>query len=277
MARAALSIALVLAGSFPIVATAQPADLPIPAATTDTYPPGVKIAKTKAGTVYADRKGRTLYGLDMRVLLRAGPDPAQYCTDECASLWEPLLAPPDSQPNIAFPNGSRQDEATQASEPTFYRQPQSAPDWTIIASAQGPQWVYKGWHLVFARRGDKRGSTEFEGAQDMAWNTLKFVPPFPKQAMPANVTPVVIDGDTMLASTQGRVLFTGECERACQDWRPLSAGVAAAGLGDWTVKKDGDVPQWTWRGQPVFVTAEGDPNVVPLGAKALRPIQGGMR
>jgi len=275
--RAALSIALVLAGSLPIAASAQPADLPIPAATTETYPPGVKIAKTKAGMVYADRKGRTLYGLDMRVLLRAGPDPAQFCTGECASLWEPLLAPPGSTPNIAYPDGSRQDGAPQTGEPTFYRQPQSAPDWTIIAAAQGPQWVYKGWHLVFARRGDKRGSTEFDGAQDMAWNTLKFVPPVPKQAMPANVMPLVLDGDTTLADTEGRVLFTGECHAGCEGWRPLPAGLAAAGMDDWTIKKDGDVPQWTWRGQPVFVTAEGDPHAVPVGAKALRPFKGGRR
>ena len=84
---------------------AQPADLPIPAATTSEYPPGVTVRQTASGPVYADARGHTLYGMDMRTLLRWSPDAAQYCKDACAENWEPLLAPADAKPNIVFPRG----------------------------------------------------------------------------------------------------------------------------------------------------------------------------
>ena len=62
---------------------AQPVDLPIPAATTQSFPAGIKVAKVGAGQVYADASGRVLYGMDMRVLQRFSPDPAQYCAQAC--------------------------------------------------------------------------------------------------------------------------------------------------------------------------------------------------
>ena len=55
--------------------------------------------------VYVDAQGRTLYGMDMRVLLRTDPDTSQHCTGACAEVWEPLLAPAGSTPNIRFPMG----------------------------------------------------------------------------------------------------------------------------------------------------------------------------
>ena len=82
-----------LALAMPFAAKAQPVDLPIPAATTSEYPPGVSVKQTKAGPVYVDAKGRTLYGMDMRVLIRWAPDPSKYCKEACAETWAPLLAP----------------------------------------------------------------------------------------------------------------------------------------------------------------------------------------
>ena len=84
---------------------AQPADLPIPAATTNRYPPGVRVTKSDQGPVYANSEGSVLYGMDMRTLLRFGSDPSLHCTGTCAEAWEPLLAPAGSQPNIRFPAG----------------------------------------------------------------------------------------------------------------------------------------------------------------------------
>lgn len=147
-ARVAIAAAAAaLLSSMP--AGAQPADLPIQAATTSVYPPGVSVGN--GGTpVYVWQGRHTLYGMDMRTLLREGPNPALYCTGPCAELWAPLLAPADAKPNIIYPlNNSTSPD---------YVPNQKAPDWTVIAGPQGPQWVYKGWHMVFTRKGEAPGS-----------------------------------------------------------------------------------------------------------------------
>lgn len=261
-----LAAASLLAGLMaPASVAAQPADLPIPPATTDKYPPGIKVSTTASGPVYVDARGRTLYGMDMRTLLRWSPDPAQYCTGECAEVWEPLLAPAGSTPNVAFPRGNRDSVAE------GFVEPQKAPDWTVIAGPSGPQWVYKGWHMVYVRKDDKPGSTAFDGAENFVWNTLKFVPPVPKPVTPGNVTTVLVDGAYALADTAGRVLFTGTCEGGCGGWTPLAAGLASRGIGEWSVGRGGDVPQWFYRGKPVYVSQEQDATTVPAGGEVLRP------
>ena len=95
-------LALALA---PQIVHAQPADLPIPAATTAQYPRGVSVRDTDSGPVYVNAKGLTLYGMDMRTVVRWSPDPAQYCKETCTADWEPLLAPAGSTPNTSFPRG----------------------------------------------------------------------------------------------------------------------------------------------------------------------------
>ncbi|MFM5930352.1 MAG: hypothetical protein ACKOPQ_05545 [Novosphingobium sp.] len=266
---------------------AQPADLPIAPATTDTYPAGVKVVKNRAGPIYANEKGVTLYGMDMRTLIRWGADPALYCKDECAKQWEPLLAPPGSKPNIAFPRGfgspppapgqaapppPRPANSTSNLNPDGLFNTQRAPDWTIIQGASGPQWVYKSWHLVFVRKGDKPGSTAFEGAEDMTWNTLKFVPPVPKITAPQSVSAIFHDGRYVLADKDGRLLFAGSCKKACEAWSPLAAPAAGRGIGEWTVSRAGDTPQWLYRGKPVYRNlAAAEPDALPASAKVLLP------
>lgn len=263
---ALLGLSLAIATSL-TAAGAQPADLPIAPATTDEYPPGVAVAKTPAGGVYVDRRGLTLYGMDMRNVLRWAPDPAQYCKDECAAQWEPLLAPEGSIANIEFPSrGGRNIEAAPG-----MTSPQKAPDWTVIAGPQGPQWVYKGWHLVFTRRGSEPRSTGFDGAGDLTWNTLKFVPPVPKVTAPDGIVPAYAGDAYALVDPEGRLLFTGKCGKDCADWTPLPGAMASRGLGSWKVNPSGDVPQWTWKGRPVFVSRGSDPESVPKGGTILRP------
>ena len=95
-----------------------------------------------------------------------------------------MLAPPGSKPNIAFPRGfgspppptgqaPRPVTAPAASNsdlnPDGLYNTQRAPDWTVIQGASGPQWVYKSWHLVFTRKGDKPGSAAHDGAGDLTW------------------------------------------------------------------------------------------------------------
>ena len=255
---------------FTDAALAQPADLPIPAATAAQYPPGVAVGAAGGSPVYVDGTGRTLYGMDMRTLLRFSVDASQYCQGVCAERWEPMLAPADAKPNVAFPRGFSGAASRQAA-PSDIIPNQRAPDWTIIAGPQGPQWVYKGWHMVFVRKGDAPGSAAFDGADDRIWNTLKFIPPVPKLVAPANVGSAFVEGGYVLVGTDGRLLFTGLCGSDCSGWRVFSAAAASRGVGDWSVNRDADSPQWAYRGNPVFVAQTARAADLPPGATVLRP------
>lgn len=263
----ALALTQALAIASP--ALAQPVDLPIAPATTRDYPPGVRVTGAGDNAVYADRRGLVLYGMDMRTMLRWAPDPALYCKDACADEWEPLLAPADAKPNIAFPQGFG-DRGRKL--PEGFVNPQTAPDWTVIQGAQGPQWVYKGWHLVFIRKGDRPGDTSHDGLENRSWNTLKFVPPQPAIIAPPNVSTVFAGGAWSFADSEGRVLFTGTCKHAdCTAWVPFGAGLASRGVGAWKVGSAGATPQWLYKGKPVYVSRDDDPLAAPATAKLLRP------
>lgn len=248
----------------PSAASAQPADFAITAADGSPLPAGIRTKRTEHGSVYVDARGEVLYGMDMRTVLRWAPDPSKYCAEACGQDWQPLLAPVGMAPNIRFPDGSRMNADD------GFVDPRKASDWTVIAGTQGPQWVYKGWHLVFTRKSGNRASTAFDGADNMTWNTLKYVPAVPKVDAPGGVTAAFIDGAYALTDKDGRVLFTGKCGRDCR-WHPLPAPMASSGSGDWKVALAGDRPEWTLRGKPVFVAADSDPHAVPPGGKILRP------
>lgn len=249
---------------------AQPADLPIPAATTAEYPRGVAINRKLPVPVYTDRRGRTLYGMDMRTVLRWSPDAAQYCSDACLADWEPLLAPAGTLPNIRFPEGAGRSTPDGAINPlaTKFIDNRTAPDWTVISGPRGPQWVYKGWHLVFTRKREKRASAEFDGAEGMIWNTLKFVPPVPEFIAPPGVMVTLEGGGYAFSDAGGNLLFTGICANGCPDWMPLPAAMLSQGVGAWKVSLTGDRPQWQYSGAPVFVS---DGAALPVGAALLRP------
>lgn len=268
-------LAAAIAAIMPLPALAQPADLPIIPATTTEYPPGVKVLKTKSGSVYTDKADHTLYGMDMRTLIRWNPDPSKYCQAECAKDWEPLLAPKDAKANIFWPKGFGERRVAPGTPPpplpAGFVTPQTAPDWSIIEGASGLQWVYKGWNMVFVRKGSKMGSTEFDGAEQMTWNTLKFVPPVPQLVAPGTVTPKFVDGAYALADKDGHLLFSGTCSKDCASWLPLTAAMASHGIGEWSVSKTADRPQWLYRGRPVFFSAGEDPLFVPAGASVIRP------
>ena len=277
---------LVAAALAPAVAFAQPIDLPLPLANTTSYPPGVSVAQSPAGPVYVDAKGHTLYGLDLRTLLRWGPNPAAYCKDRC-DAWSPLLAPADTAIDIAYPKGfgeqlrnsiasgtpARPPAMPVAIEgaPPFYSDPLKAPDWTVIAGPSGPQRVYKGWHMVYVRKGDGRASTRYDGAENLTWNTLKYAPGAPRVEAPGGVRAILADGAYVLADMSGHALFTGTCPAPCPAWKPLAGGMASAGSGAWQISNTGDRPQWTYRGRPVFISQEADPTSVPPATEALRP------
>ncbi|TCU58173.1 hypothetical protein EDF58_104410 [Novosphingobium sp. PhB57] len=260
-------------GAASLPASAQPADLPIAAADGSPFPPGVRVRKLGNASVYTDAKGKVLYGLDMRTLLRWAPDPARFCNADCAQSWTALAAPAGSTANIRYPAGFEKTADDR------FMDPRKAPDWTVIDGAQGKQWVYKGWHLVFTRAGAKARPADRDGADgndadadanERRWNTLKYVPPPPKPAAPGVVTTAFVDGAYAFADREGRVLFTGKCERDCA-WRPLPAPMASSGLGEWKVSLTGDEPEWTFKGKRVFVGTAGDSSTVPSGGQILRP------
>jgi predicted lipoprotein with Yx(FWY)xxD motif len=205
--------------------------------------------------------------MDMRTLIRWNPDPAKYCTEDCAAQWEPLLAPAGAKPNIEYPTGFGD---RRGKVPEGYVQPQKAPDWTIIQSAAGLQWVYKGWLVVFTRKNARAGSTEFDGTDHMTWNTLKFVPPVPEVLAPETVAPTFVNGAYALTNKDGHVLFSDTCPKVC-DWTPLAGGMASRGIGEWTISNSGEQPQWHYRGKPVFVSQQDDPTSAPANTTILRP------
>ena len=143
-------------------------------------------------------------------------------------------------------------------------------DWSVVEGPKGPQYVYKRWHLVFTRKGDKRAQTDRDGYDKYVWNTLKYLPPVPKLVAPTTVSTTLKDGTYVLTDKQGAVLFTGNCTKNCH-WVPLQAGAAGRGLGEWTVSRSGDTPQWVYRGKPVFVSQEEDPLQTPASGTALQP------
>ncbi len=266
-------LAAVTLATAPVALQAQPADLPILPATTSEYPKGVAVRSTEAGPVYTDVWGHTLYGLDLRTVQRWSPDAAQYCATRCEE-WEPLLAPADSTPNVAYPAGfgpGRREWAAKMAEKGYYSEPGNAPDWTIIEGPAGLQWVYKGWHMVYTRKGDPKGSTRYDGADEFKWNTLKFIPPVPEVVAPEKVEPLFVDGSYALSVGGEQLLFTGACTAECNGWAPFAAGLASRGIGDWQVNREHDVAQWTYRGARVFVASSGEGRSVPEGANVVRP------
>ena len=205
-------------------------------------------------------------------LLRWSPDASQYCRGACEAEWEPLLAPPGTPVNIRFPGApgrSRPDGAPDP-DPATLIDNRKAPDWSVIRGPSGPQWVYKGWHMVYTRRGSAPGSIEFDGADDFIWNTLKFVPPVPQVVAPPGIAPAFVAGRYRLVDTVGRILFTGACTNPCA-WTPLAAPAASRGIGKWQVDLSGETPQWRLGKQRVFVSPGADVADLPTGARPLEP------
>ena len=270
--------------------TAQPADFPIAPAASDERPKGISVARADKGSVYVNARGLTLYGLDLRSIFGKTGTPIRYCTGSCAETWEPLLAPAGSTPTAGLnlpwmPRGVGPEQRPQAGGAASESQPASAAgvaarqvpqsDWAIVEGPQGPQYLYKRAHLVFTRKGDKRGSVAYDGEDNFTWNTLKYVPPVPKLVAPKAVSAVLVDGGYALTDSRGRVLYTGRnpsaCGTSCDHRVPLAAGMANRGIGQWTVRRDGDYAQWLYQGRPVFVSQEGQPTEVPADGEILRP------
>jgi predicted lipoprotein with Yx(FWY)xxD motif len=313
MARGLRLLAIVLSAQLGVgAAWAQPTDIPLPAATTTEFPPGVSVAKVDGGQVYIAADGRTLYGMDLRTVNRWVIDGTKYCADRCEE-WEPFLAPAEAKPNLTTFRGfgrrrpaappaaapaappaattpaaaaganpgaapaagdgaERQQQLAAAfgrgaAPPGMYTQ-QNAPDWTVVEGPAGPQWVYKGYHMVYVRKGDQPRSTAYDGVEGKTWNTLKFIPPVPEIEAPNGVGTAWLDDAYLLTNKDGKLLYTGS---DCASWTPLAAPLVSQGLGEWTVDRSAPRPQWLYRGKPVFVAADETTASLPGQTVALRP------
>jgi predicted lipoprotein with Yx(FWY)xxD motif len=253
---------LILLAGFPAPLWAQAADLDVPVAAAGQFPRGISVK----AHVYTDRRGMTLYGMDMRAATGRTGQPVLYCSGDCLSQWEPLLAPrgaPVSPVPPAF-GGPRGEAAT-------VKAASGNPDWTVMEGPAGPQWVYKKVHLVFTRKGATPGSTEQDGADGYLWNSLKYVAPPPKLTAPSDVAARLLDSAYVLADAQGNWLFSpkhDDCTDPCA-WRPLATGMVRRGVGQWTVRQTADAAQWLYRGKPVYRADPRQP--VPVDGVALTP------
>lgn len=254
--------ALILLVPFPAPLWAQASDLEIPVAAADHFPSGIAVKDR----VYTDRRGLTLYGMDMRAATGRTGRPALYCSGDCLTQWEPLLAPRGT-PVSPIPRefgGPRSGAVT-------VKAASDNPDWTVVEGPAGPQWVYKKVHLIFTRKGAGPGQTEHDGADDYLWNSLKYVPPPPKLVAPPYVAARLVDGAYVLADAQGSWLFipkNADCTDPC-GWRPLATGMVRRSVGRWTVRHTADQAQWVYRGKPVYRAAPRQP--VPADGVALTP------
>jgi predicted lipoprotein with Yx(FWY)xxD motif len=254
--------ALILLALVPAPLWAQAADLDIPVAAADHFPRGISVR----ARVYTDQRGLTLYGMDMRAATGRTGQPALYCSGECLTQWEPLLAPRGA-PVSPVPREFGGPRAPSAA----VKPASDNPDWTVIEGPAGPQWVYKKVHLIFTRKGDTPGSTAHDGTDDFLWNSLKYLPPPPRLIAPPDVAARLVDGAYVLADAQGNRLFSPK-NKACADpcgWRPHATGMVRQGVGQWTVRQTADQAQWVYRGKPVYRADPRQP--VPAEGVALTP------
>ena len=212
-----------------------------------TYPAGVSIRASKLGNIHVDKRGMTLYALNVRqAAFRSGVG-RKFCVGPCAQIWKVFAAPAAAK---------------------------SVGDWQVLEGAQGPQWAYKG-NLVFTHAADHSpAATDAVGYDDL-WNAIAYVPPAPNLVAPATVAPLLVGGVYILGDTLGHALYSADCAASrainCAGLTPFLAGLASQGVGDWTVLRGGDRPQWAYRGRGVYVGENPTSLQAAAHAKALRP------
>lgn len=240
-----LCLAIALLVPAPLLAQASDAQKADSAVDDSVHPGDVLVRTAKAGQYYADARGRTLYALDMRIARSRSGEALNYCIGPCTKIWAPLAAPADAKP---------------------------IGRWKVLVGAQGPQWSYRN-NLVFTFVADRKPGDMAGDAYDDLWHLIPHIPPAPALVAPANVVPVFADQAYVLTDAGTHALFTPRtpnCGPACTGWTPFAAGIAARDVGEWTVLRTGDSPQWAWRGKPVFESPDDKPMIVPAEGMPLK-------
>ena len=246
LAAAPRSWLIVLVASLvPAACLAQAESQQMPAAADYTYPDIVAVRQLKSGSIYVNRQDLTLYAMDARTAASRAGQPFRFCVGPCTQIWAPLAADPNAKP---------------------------VGKWTVVTGAQGPQWAYKR-NPVFTFLADKAPGAVAGDGYDEMWSVIAYVPPPPPIVVPPNVAPLYTKHGYILADGGGHALFVldrGACDRACTGAAPFAAGMAASPVGDWSVLRDQDSPQWAYRNHPVFISQQ-DTQSAPQGAAILRP------
>ena len=232
MSRLAICVALALA-SPAAWAKSEPAR---------DYPAAVQVGTSPQGPVYVDARKRTLYSMSLRWAQARTGVGIEYCGAACLAAWTPLAAPRDAKP---------------------------VGEWSVIAGPIGPQWAYAK-NPVFVFKADAAPGALGGDGWDYLWSALFYVPPKPDLVAPPGVAVKAVEGRNFLADAAGHPLFTpGKGEAT--DAAPFAAGMVSRPIGEWSVLRGSDLPQWAWRGRPVFVAANADPRLLPAGAEAILP------
>lgn len=213
-----------------------------PAAPARGYPAPVSVGNTPVGPVYVDATRKTLYTMSLRWAQARTGVGIEYCASACLAAWTPLVAAPDAKP---------------------------IGDWTIIAGPKGPQWAFRR-NPVFSFNADSQPGDVKGDGYDYLWSTLLFVPPKPELVAPPSVAATPVKGENILTDTGGRALFT-VAGAVAVSFIPFAAAMASRPVGEWTVLRDRDVPQWAWRGKAVFVSHEAISTNVPADGEVIKP------
>jgi len=222
---------------------------PLPALTPVTVspstiatPPEITISETPAGSLFADRKGFTLY-----VTTRDSQPGKSTCFGPCVEQWPPLRSEGDTKPFGDWTLVSRDDGRPQwayKGRPLYRYRWEAKPHW---AEAQGDMWQYAPVVNFPPIGSGRRGYTPPP-------SDAKFVLPPTPGGVAANPTKygiVFADSKNMTLYSQ---VVVSPCTGACLDsWIPLAAPQAASAVGDWTVvtRNDG-ARQWAYQGRPVY-------------------------
>lgn len=217
------------------------------------YPAGFTVQASPLGSVVADAAGKTLYAMNpdlsfRRIFERTRKDGLRFCTGPCAEMWKPMLASKDA----TGPEG-----------------------WSVVEGAQGPQWAYRGGPVFTYARDGKPGDVGGHEYEDM-WLAVAYTPPPPAGlAVPPGVKPIVVDGEYVLADWQGNRLLAlprgKACDAACTNLQAFSAGMAAQGVGDWTVSARDQQAHWLYRGQKVLIASISFGGDLPKSLSLIRP------
>ena len=210
-------------------------------------PPALHPLLTTDGEMVADAEGKLLY-----VDTNDKNERKDFvCADECLKLWPPLQAASDAKP---------------------------VGDWTLLPATDGSprQWAFQNEPVHVYGPGGDPGVAALSGRAQPRWRPIRYIPNPPEFSGPGGVRAVRVDGRFLLADERGRPLYTFDCQgRRCDGWTPFPAGLAAHGIGKWTVKQQDDRQVWGYEDKVIFTfdadTVDGKPNGMAQGGKLLIP------
>jgi predicted lipoprotein with Yx(FWY)xxD motif len=198
-------------------------------------PVGVVAKKVGAGWVFNDTNGMSLY-----TYVKDTPGRAT-CLDECAPLWQPVVA---------------------ASDATV------AGDWSLVDRGDGTKQIaHRGMPLYRYAKDPAPGTTFGDGVGKTWWLAARDIWTPPGIAISRGA-----DGRALTDAKGRRLYFNASdkivsgasikldsgCDKTCLgNWKPVAAPLAAVASGDWSIVAREDGPrQWAFLGKPLYVPVD---------------------